>query len=244
MTVVGVIPARYDSTRLKAKVLADIAGKPMIQHVWERARKSKLLDELLIACDDERVKEEAEKFGAKAVLTSKDHLSGTDRVAEAVKNISAKIVVNIQGDEPLVQPSMIDGMAQALLEDQACPMATVIKRCESQEEVENPNVVKVVIDENNFALYFSRSPIPFNRDGMPFKKIVYFKHLGLYAFKKDFLLAFKFLPVSQLEKIEKLEQLRVLEAGYKIKTVETKYDTIAVDTRDDLKKVEEYFRKN
>lgn len=242
MTAIGVIPARYGSTRLKAKVLADILGKPMIRHVWERARKAKLLDDLIIACDDPRVKAAAEKFGAKAVMTSKNHTCGSDRIREVVKSLKADIVVNIQGDEPLVSASMIDGMVSALCKDKASPMATVITPLSNEKDLENPNVVKVVIDKNDCALYFSRSVIPYNRDGAPTGKIGYYKHLGLYAYRKDFLMRFKNLPPSRLEKTEKLEQLRVLEAGYKIKTVKTRFDTIAVDTAEDLKRVEAFLK--
>ncbi|HOW34927.1 MAG TPA: 3-deoxy-manno-octulosonate cytidylyltransferase [Candidatus Omnitrophota bacterium] len=243
MTAIGVIPARYGSTRLKAKVLADILGRPMIWHVWQRARKARLLDDLVIACDDQRIIEAAKSFGARAVMTSKNHASGSDRIMEAVKNLKADIVVNIQGDEPLVHPSMIDSMVGALLKDKSCPMATVIKPLDRQKDLENPNIVKAIIDKNHFAIYFSRSVIPYNRDCVGIEKIGYYKHLGLYAYRKDFLMKFKNLPQSRLEQAERLEQLRVLEAGYKIKTVETRFDTIAVDTAADLKKVEAFLRR-
>ena len=210
----------------------------MLQHVWERARKSKLLGSVLIACDDERIMKAAEEFGAKAVMTSKKHISGTDRIAEAVGPLAVKVVVNIQADEPLVSPKVIDHLVQAIVDDKNCMMATAVKAIETRDELENPNVVKVVIDQNRDALYFSRSVIPFNRDKQKFDDINYYKHLGLYAYRKEFLLKFKDLPKSHLESVEKLEQLRVLESGYKIKTIETNIDTIGVDTPEDLKKVE------
>ncbi len=243
MNTIGVIPARYGSTRLKGKVLADLCGKPMIQHVWENAKKAKLLDRLMIACDDAKVKKICEGFGAEAVMTSKDCASGTDRIAEAVKSLNTEIVVNIQGDEPLVSPTMIDDMTKALLENKACMMSTVIKPITDAKDIENPNVVKVVVDHQGFALYFSRSAIPYNREGISSNKVKYYKHFGLYAYRKDFLLSFKNLPPSSLEQIEKLEQLRVLQAGYKIKTVETNFNAIAVDTKEDLKRVEDVLRK-
>ncbi len=243
MKVIGVIPARYGSTRFPAKVLANLLGKPMIQHVWEGAKKSKLLNDLIIACDDERVRDKAKSFGAKAVLTSPEHKSGSDRIIEAVSSLNFDIVINIQGDEPLVHPSMIDGLAKAMLDDKACVMATVIKPLDDLKEIEDPNVVKAIVDHKGYAIYFSRSVIPYNRDKADVKSIGYYKHLGLYAYRKEFLMNFKNLPASRLEKTEQLEQLRVIQAGYKIKTVETPYNTMAVDTADDLKRVEEYLKK-
>jgi 3-deoxy-manno-octulosonate cytidylyltransferase (CMP-KDO synthetase) len=238
MKTVGIIPARYGSTRLEAKVLADIAGKPMIRHVWERASQSRLLDELVIACDDERILKKAESFGAKALLTAKTHASGSDRIAEAVgimKLASDDIVVNIQGDEPMIDASVIDALAQALADDEACSMATVVKVIDNPQDIQNPNIVKAVLDNNGYALYFSRAAIPCDRERK--QKVTYYKHLGLYAYRKDFLLTFTKMPKSPLEEAEQLEQLRVLEAGYKIKTVETDVETIAVDTQEDLRRV-------
>lgn len=243
MDVVGVIPARYSSTRFKGKVLADILGKPMIQYVWEQAKQALLLDDLIIACDDERIANVAQEFGAKVVLTAKAHISGTDRIVEVVNPLDVKIVINIQGDEPLIHPTMIDGVAQALLDDSSLSMATVMKAIEDEEVINDPNVVKVVIDKNNFALYFSRAPIPFYAQNSEVKLPVYFKHIGLYSYTKDFLFTYKNLPVSYLERVECLEQLRVLEEGFRIKVIETKYDTISVDTPEDLEKVKEYLKK-
>lgn len=243
MRIIGIIPARYASTRLKGKVLADINGKPMIQHVWERARKSSLLDDLMIASDSELVVEKAKAFGAKAVLTAAYHPSGSDRVAEAVQSLDVDIVVNIQGDEPLIDPKVIDDLARALRDDKRCVMATTIKSLSREEDLKDPNVVKVVVDQNQNALYFSRSPIPYDRDGIGWERVQYYQHLGIYVYRKDFLLTFIKLPKSRLEKIEQLEQLRVLEAGYKIKTVLTDMETIGVDTEADLIRVREFFSK-
>jgi 3-deoxy-manno-octulosonate cytidylyltransferase (CMP-KDO synthetase) len=240
---IGIIPARYASTRFEGKVLANLLGKPVIQHVWEQAKKSKALDDLIIACDDERVEEKAKEFGANVVLTSKDHLSGSDRLTEIVQPLEVKVVVNIQGDEPLVHFTMIDDVARALLADPDYVMSTVITPLKDRQQLSDPNVVKVVTDKDGFALYFSRSQIPYPRDKGAEGKAKYFKHIGLYAYTKDFLFTFKNLPASALEDTEKLEQLRVLEAGYRIKTVQTEYDTVGVDTPEDLKKVEAILRK-
>jgi 3-deoxy-manno-octulosonate cytidylyltransferase (CMP-KDO synthetase) len=243
MDVIGVIPARYSSTRFEGKVLADILGKPMLQHVWERAKEALILDELIIACDNEQVFDAAKSFGAKAVMTSKDHISGTDRISEIVNPLDVRIVVNIQADEPLVHPAMIDSVARALLDDKEICMATVMKEIDNLETINDPNVVKVVVDRHNFALYFSRQAIPFRAENSEIKKPVYYKHIGLYAYTKDFLFTYKNIPASALEKTEKLEQLRVLEEGFKIKVIETKFDTIGVDTREDLKKAEKAIKQ-
>lgn len=241
--VIGVIPARYSSTRFEAKVLADICGKPMIQHVWERARQALLIDDLIIACDDERIADRCREFGAKVAMTAKGHQSGSDRIAEVINPLDVKVVVNIQGDEPLMQPSMIDLVASALTNNSGTYMATVMTRITDPAAVNDPHVVKVVVDKNNFALYFSRSPIPFRAHSSEIKEPAYYKHIGLYAYTKDFLFSFKKMAVSNLEKIEKLEQLRVLEQGYKIKVLETKYDTLGVDTPEDLEKVKQYLAR-
>jgi len=259
MKAIGIIPARWKSSRFKGKILADIMGKPMIQHVWERAKESRMLDDLIIATDNEEVMKAVTGFGGKSVYTSKDQPSGTDRITEVINPIDVEVVVNIQGDEPLIHYTMIDGLISALLEDKTVPMATVIKKIKSKEELLNPNVVKVVIDKDARALYFSRSPIPHYRGSNEQHSIVdiqswfsghsfepdsqcYYKHIGIYAYNKDFLFTYTNLPKSSLEEIEKLEQLRALENGYKIKTIETEFDTIGVDTPEDLKKVEEVLR--
>lgn len=243
MDVIGVIPARYSSTRFEGKVLIDILGKPMIQHVWERAKEAFLLDDLIVACDDERVANVAREFGAKVVLTAKGHTSGSDRISEVVNPIDVRIVINIQGDEPLIHPVMIDTVAQALLDDSSTSVATLMKKIEDPKDIEDPNVVKVVVDKNNFALYFSRAPIPYKTKECEVQSPVYYKHIGLYGYTKDFLFMYRNLPISNLEKIERLEQLRVLEEGFRIKVIETKYDSIGVDTPQDLEKVREYLKK-
>jgi len=239
MKSIGVIPARWASTRFEGKVLAEIAGKPMIQHVWERTQQSTILGEVIIACDEQKVFDAVKGFGAQAVLTSQDHPSGTDRIAEVVQPKDCEIVINIQGDEPLIHHSVIDNLIHVLEQETKIQMATVIKFLEDKDEIENPNIVKVVIDEHKNALYFSRCPIPYNREG---KDAFYYKHLGIYAYRKDFLLKFTQLPKSGLEKIEQLEQLRALEAGYKIKTIMTDIKTIGVDTPDDLMQVEQWLK--
>jgi 3-deoxy-manno-octulosonate cytidylyltransferase (CMP-KDO synthetase) len=235
--IVGVIPARYGSSRFEGKVLVDIAGKPMIQWVYERANQSKTLDELFVAVDDPRVQSRVEQFGGKAVLTAAHHKSGTDRIAEAVEKMPADIVVNIQGDQPLLDPDMIDEAVKPMIDNPEIQMST-LKREIEKDEFDDPGVVKVVVDDRDFALYFSRSLIPYPRHE---ESIRVFEHIGLYVYRKDFLLKISKMSMGYLEKIESLEQLRVLEKGYKILVVETKMDRtagISVDTPEDLKKVE------
>lgn len=241
MKAIGVIPARWGSTRFEGKVIANLLGKPVVQHVWENAKKAKTLDDLVIACDDERIMKVVKEFGGKAIFTSPNQPSGTDRLAEVVNPIDVEIAVNIQGDEPLVKPIMIDNLVMALQDEKAAQMATVMKKIDDEEELTNSNVVKVIVDKNGYAIYFSRYAIPYNRTGEADekKRPVYYKHIGIYAFTKDFLFTFRNLPHSALENAEKLEQLRVIENGYKIKVVETKFDTVGVDTHEDLKRVEE-----
>lgn len=256
---IGVIPARYSSTRLEAKVLKPINGKPMVEHVWRAAKKAKLLDEVIIACDDERVKKACLAFGAKTQMTAKEHPCGTDRIAEVVNPLDVKNVVNIQADEPLIKPEMIDSLVNALIHDKTISMATLIKKITDPAQLDDSNVVKVVKDKSDWALYFSRSPIPYLRakfQGSAFKAksfdseqfklpsaVVFYKHIGLYAYTKDFLFTFKKLPKSLLETAEQLEQLRVLENGYRIKVIETGFDTISVDTQADLERAEEILRR-
>ncbi len=233
MKAIGVIPARYGSKRFPGKPLVDILGKPMIQHVWERASQVKTLEKVIIATDDERIRKKAEEFGAEAVLTSLSLSSGTERVAETVKDLDVEIVANIQGDEPLIKPRAIDEAVKSLIDNSKILMATLAYKMTKKEEMEDPNVVKVVFNKDNLALYFSRSPIPFfQKHPSPF-----YKHIGLYLYRKEFLMKLIQLEPSPLEKIEGLEQLRVLENGYRIKVVETKYDSVGVDTPEDLEKV-------
>jgi len=244
---IAVIPARWYSTRFKGKVLADLNGKPMVQHVWERVKRAHEIDEVIVAVDKERVFKAVESFGGKAVYTSPEQPSGTDRLAEVVNAMDADIIINVQADEPLVHPLMIDELAQVFEYDKNVQMATIIKRIHSKEDITDPNVVKVVVDRKGYALYFSRSPIPYLCVREPDESGYagemedisgrYFKHIGLYSYTKDFLFTYTNLPKSMLEEEEKLEQLRVLEHGYKIKTIETRYDTIGVDTPEDLEKV-------
>ncbi|MFH0731987.1 MAG: 3-deoxy-manno-octulosonate cytidylyltransferase [Candidatus Omnitrophota bacterium] len=240
MKSIGIIPARYAATRFDGKVLANLHGKPVIQHVWENAKKAHTLDDLIIAADDDRIIKVVESFGAKAISTAKEHPSGTDRLREIVNPLDVDIVVNIQADEPFVQSSMIDGLVAALLQDENIVMATLMKKIDNQEDISNPNVVKVVVDKDNFALYFSRAAIPVYRES---STGVYYKHIGLYSYTKDFLFTFANLPLSNLEKAEKLEQLRALENGYRIKVLETSYETIGIDTPQDLEKAKTLLRK-
>ncbi|MCA9392601.1 MAG: 3-deoxy-manno-octulosonate cytidylyltransferase [Candidatus Omnitrophica bacterium] len=234
MNVIGVIPARYDSVRFPGKALAEIDGRPMIQHVYERASRSLSLTEVVVACDDERIRDAAAAAGARVIMTRSDHACGTDRIVEAVQGIEADIIVNIQGDEPLIQPDIIDTLVACLGEDSQQVMATVVKKIEDPQEIADPNVVKVVLDKQNFAIYFSRSPIPYNRAGT---QLTYHKHLGIYAYTKPFLLIYAALPKTALEQAECLEQLRAIEHGFKIKTVATQHESIGVDTPEDLAKV-------
>lgn len=239
MDVIGIIPARYQSTRFEGKVLKDLLGKSVIQHVWDNARHASTLEDLIVATDDERIEAEVRRFGGKAILTAKEHKSGTDRLREVVNPIDVKVIVNIQADEPLLHPSMIDDIVRPLLEDEGIDMATLKKLITDPEELTNPNVVKVVTDKNDYALYFSRSMIPCPRVK---KDARFYKHIGLYAFTKDFLFTFTNLPPSELEEVEGLEQLRVLENGYKIKVVETQFDTIGIDTSEDLERAREVLK--
>ena len=236
MKAVGVIPARYPSVRFEGKVLAGINGRPMIQHVWENAKKAKALDDLIVACDDERIIKTVRGFGGKAVMTAKGHGSGTERVTEVVADLDVRVVVNIQADEPLIHPSMIDDVAYPLLNDPGLVCATLMKRIEHEEEIADPNVVKVVVGKKGNALYFSRCPVPFVRDDEPGMR-VHYKHIGLYAYTKDFLFTYKKMSPTKLEQLEKLEQLRILEHGLPIRVMETKHESIGVDTREDLERV-------
>jgi 3-deoxy-manno-octulosonate cytidylyltransferase (CMP-KDO synthetase) len=237
--VVAIIPARYHSNRFEGKPLATIAGKPMIQHVYERAKSVKLLARVVVATDDTRIRDCVRAFGGKVVMTSPDHASGSDRLAEAatILNISEQdVVINIQGDQPLFPAEVVEQVARPLLDDPALPMSTLIYKIIRREEINDPNHVKTVFDRNYNALYFSRSPIPFQRDpdgGMP----TYYKHLGFYGYRKGFLLTFVSLPEGEWERFEKLEQLRALEYGYQIRLVLTEHDSVEVDTSEDLIRV-------
>ena len=231
------IPARYESSRLPGKPLKLIGEKPMIQWVYEQAKQSGTLNRVVIATDDHRVFECVKQFGGEAVMTS-DCLSGTDRVAEAVLPFEADIIVNIQGDEPFIHPKAIDLVAGTLIHDTDAVMGTLIKRIFHADELISHYTVKVIINNKGYAVYFSRSPVPFCRDCPDhsdwLKKIPYYKHIGLYSFRKQFLQEISRMPVSNLECSEKLEQLRVIENGYLIKVAETDSETIGVDTPEDL----------
>jgi 3-deoxy-manno-octulosonate cytidylyltransferase (CMP-KDO synthetase) len=231
--VLGVIPARYASTRFPGKALALLAGKPIIQHVYERATQCQRLNSVLIATDDERIAEAASRFGAPVQLTRADHASGTDRVAEVAAAQDAPLVVNIQGDEPLIQYNAIESAIVALERSSDCQMSTLGRAIGNPEEIENSNVVKVVCNLAGEAVYFSRYPIPFPR-GVAAPR---WKHIGLYVYRRDFLLRYSSLPVGPLEKAECLEQLRALENGFRIAVAETGYDSIGVDTPEDLERV-------
>jgi 3-deoxy-manno-octulosonate cytidylyltransferase (CMP-KDO synthetase) len=235
--VLGVIPARYASTRFPGKALVTLKNKPIVQHVWERASRARTIGELVVATDDERIAAACRDFGANVVMTRSDHLSGTDRVAEAAALTDCGIVVNIQGDEPLIDPAAIDLAAQALIDDPMLQMSTLKRRLERMDEVSNPNVVKVVCGFAGDAIYFSRCSIPFNRGGDSGVEIGYFKHIGLYVYEREFLLQYSSMPVGPLERAECLEQLRALENGHRIRVLETQYDSLGVDTPEDLQRV-------
>jgi 3-deoxy-manno-octulosonate cytidylyltransferase (CMP-KDO synthetase) len=244
-TIIAVIPARYGSTRFPGKSLALIKDKPMIQWVHERTKQSRLVTGVIVATDDERIRKAVAAFGGEAVMTSAGHPTGTDRIAEIAQSITCDLVVNVQGDEPLIHPDMIDEAIMPLVNDPSIPMGTVCRKIEDRDEAFDPNVVKVVFDEKNFALYFSRAPIPWDRDcwagkdslkDLPLGGPMY-KHIGLYVYRRDFLLQYAKMPQTALEAVEKLEQLRALEAGFRIKTVVTEHESFGVDIPGDLGKI-------
>ncbi len=241
MKVLCVIPARYASTRLPGKPLSMIAGKPMIQHVYERACQAQLPDEVVVATDNELVEKAVLDFGGKAVMTSPDHPSGTDRLAEvALMYPDVDVIVNVQGDEPMIPPEVIDRLAEAFNGDADLNMATM-KVVMDEEDYENPAAVKVVTDQQGYALYFSRSLMPYLRNKPEGFKV--FKHVGIYAYRRNFLLKYAVLAPTPLEKAESLEQLRALENGYKIKVLESDFQGIGVDTPEDLAAVNALFEK-
>ena len=230
--VVAVIPARYQSTRLPAKALANIAGRPMVEHVYRRAAAARGVDAVVVATDDQRIADAVTGFGGVARMTSPAHRTGLDRIAEVARELAADVIVNVQGDEPLIEPSMIEEVVGALTADPDLQMSTLRRRINDAAEYRNPNVVKVVVDAAERALYFSRAPLPFARE-----PAAAFKHVGLYAYRRDFLLTLTALPQTPLEIAESLEQLRALEHGYRIRAVETLHDSIGVDTPEDLDRV-------
>ena len=239
MRIIGVIPARYKSSRLEGKPLADILGKPMVQHVYERAKRAPCLDEVVVATDDERIRSAVESFGGRVAMTSADHRSGTDRVAEATRNIAADVIVNIQGDEPMLDPAMLAELVEPYKSATDASIVTLKKRVAHESDFADPGVVKVVTDPDGFALYFSRSLIPYPRQRTP--QFAVFEHLGLYAYTRDALMRLAELPPSALEEIESLEQLRALENGMRILVVETasRQDMLSVDTQADLERARE-----
>lgn len=240
MNVLCVIPARYASTRLPGKPLKDIAGKPMICRVYERAAKALRVAAAIVATDDSRIYEAVVQHGGKAVMTRKDHPTGTDRLAEvAEKYQDVDLIINVQGDEPLIEPKLIDELAAAFDGDADLQMATVCTEITDESEQQNPNNVKVVMDKQGYALYFSRSLLPYPRhEGTPV-----YKHIGIYAYKRDFLLAYAKMAETPLEHAESLEQLRALENGYRIKVIKTPYRFVGVDTAEDLEKVNAIYRQ-
>ena len=245
MKVYVIIPARYGSTRLPAKALADIAGKPMIQHVYERVHRLSSLDHVVVATDDDRISDKVIAFGGKALRTSPRHLSGTDRVAGAARLMQADsedLIINIQGDQPIFETRIIEQLIQPFQEDPSLLMGTLARPIDLPEELANPNIVKVVMDINHYALYFSRSIIPYSRSSP--RPLNYYKHIGIYAYRMSFLQKFTKLERGRLEDAESLEQLRALEHGYRILVVESRFDSIGVDTPEDLEKVREILVEN
>jgi 3-deoxy-manno-octulosonate cytidylyltransferase (CMP-KDO synthetase) len=243
--IIAVIPARYGSTRFPGKSLALIRDKPMVQWVYERTKRSTLLDRVIVATDDRRILDAVTAFGGEAVMTSPEHATGTDRIAEVARSLDCDMIVNVQGDEPLIDPRMIDEAVRPLVEDPSIPMGTLAKRIADPADAVDPNVVKVVMDRKGYALYFSRAPIPWDRDhwagrtdlaGLTLAGPCY-KHIGLYVYRRDFLLAYAAMPQTALEATEKLEQLRALEHGHKIKVEITDHESFGVDIPGDLSKI-------
>lgn len=239
--VVAIIPARYASQRLPGKPLLDIAGRPMIRHVVERAAAARSIERVIVATDDERIAAAVRDFGGEAVMTPPDLPSGTDRVALVARSLpDAAIVVNVQGDEPLLPSAMLDEAVRPLSADPSVVCATLVRRIETVRELDSPSVVKVVLSRAGDALYFSRLPVPLLRGGAgPDRPRLhaYYKHIGVYVYRREFLLQLAALPPSPLETAEKLEQLRILEYGYRIRAAVTEHDSIAVDTAEDLERV-------
>ena len=251
MSVVAVIPARYGSTRLPGKPLAAIGGKPMIQHVYESVARARDLDRVLVATDDRRIEAAVKNFGGEVMMTSRRHRSGTDRLAEVARKIKADWLVNVQGDLPFLRAQTIARALRPMRRDRAIPMGTACTPIYDFDEWRNPNVVKVVSDCAGFALYFSRAPIPYpradagmrpSRNGAQAKRLWGYRHLGLYVFRRDFLLRFARLRPSALEKSESLEQLRALQNGYRIYVAEVDEPSIEVDTAADLRAAERYLQ--
>lgn len=238
----AVIPARYAAKRFPGKPLAEIAGKPMIQRVWEQVRQAQKISRVIVATDDERIRAAVEKFGGEAMMTRADHSTGTDRIAEIAASHEAEIFINVQGDEPLVSPEAIDTLAEAISSDPEVQLATLAVPVKVPADIMDPNVVKVVLDFDDNALYFSRAPIPWVRDNGSATHARHLKHLGLYAYRRSALIEYNTLPPGDLERVEQLEQLRWLENGFKIRVAETEHDSVSVDVPEDVARVESLLR--
>src|ERR1700680_4216221 len=241
--VVVVIPARYGSTRLPGKPLVSLNGQSMIQRVYERAKLAKRIHQVIVATDDDRIVQAVTSFGGEARMTRTDHRTGTERVAEVAAHVDGQIFVNVQGDEPLLEPEVVDAAISALLEDAAASIASVATPIKNKADILDPNIVKTVLDFDENALYFSRAPIPWLRDAAAKMEVRHLKHLGLYVFQRDALLEYPTLPQGTLEKIEQLEQLRWLENGWKIRIAEVDHDSVSVDVPEDIPKVEKLLQK-
>ena len=236
--VVVIIPARYASTRLPGKPLVPLAGKPMIQRVYERAKSAARVDRVVVATDDGRIVKAVEGFGGEARMTRADHRTGTERVAEVAAHEEGDVFVNVQGDEPLLDPAAVDTAVESLLEEPAASIGTVATPIKTPGDIMDPNVVKTVLDFDGNALYFSRAPVPWVRDTASKIQVRHLKHLGLYVFQRDALLEYPTLPQGELERIEQLEQLRWLENGWKIRVAEVEHDAVSVDIPEDVARVE------
>jgi 3-deoxy-manno-octulosonate cytidylyltransferase (CMP-KDO synthetase) len=241
--VVVVIPARYGSTRLPGKPLVSLNGQPMVQRVYARAKLARRVDRVIVATDDERIVQAVTSFGGEARMTRADHRTGTERVAEVAAHVEGEIFVNVQGDEPLLDPAVIDTAVAALLEEPEAAVATVATPIKIPGDIMDPNVVKVVLDFDDNALYFSRAPIPWVRDTKGTIQVRHLKHLGLYVFQREALLEYPTLPQGELERIEQLEQLRWMENGTKIRVAEVEHDAVSVDVPEDVARVEKLLQK-
>jgi 3-deoxy-manno-octulosonate cytidylyltransferase (CMP-KDO synthetase) len=241
--VVVVIPARYGATRLPGKPLVQLAGKPMIQRVYERAKLAKTASRVIVATDDDRIRQAVEAFGGEARMTRPDHRTGTERVAEVAAHVDGDVFVNVQGDEPLLDPVAVDTAVNALLEEPRADVATVATPIKTPADIMDPNVVKTVLDFDGNALYFSRAPIPWVRDTAGKIQVRHLKHLGLYVFQREALLEYPTLPQGELERIEQLEQLRWMENGVKIRVAEVEHDAVSVDVPEDVARVEKLLQK-
>jgi 3-deoxy-manno-octulosonate cytidylyltransferase (CMP-KDO synthetase) len=243
LRVIVVIPSRYGSTRLPGKPLVALAGRPMVQHVYERAKQAQTVHRVIVATDDQRIMDAVKAFGGEARMTRADHRTGTERIAEVAVHEPGDVFVNVQGDEPLIDPAAIDTAVGALLEEPQAQIATVATPIRHAGDIMDPNVVKTVLDFDGNALYFSRAPIPWIRDTQQKLHVKYWKHLGLYVFQREALLEYSTLPQGELEKIEQLEQLRWLENGWKIRVAEVVHDAVSVDIPEDVARVEKLMQK-